>query len=67
MSTSKFENMNLKALEIIPSPKTISRLKEIFRRWYGSLSIREIVSNRKLIAEIESFERLLTGKEPLSC
>ncbi|MBX9768890.1 MAG: hypothetical protein K2X47_16575 [Bdellovibrionales bacterium] len=47
--------------------KLLARLKEIFRQWYGSLSVKEIISNQTLIAEIEAFERLLTRRETLSC
>jgi hypothetical protein len=47
--------------------KRIERLKTVFRKWYGSLSVRELVSNKTLVAEIEAFERLLSGKEIVSC
>jgi hypothetical protein len=34
----------------------LESIKEIFRKWYGSLSIEEIISNKKLISLIETIE-----------
>lgn len=45
----------------------LDKIKEALRKWYGTLSVKEIIANRELIAEIESFERMLNGQEAMSC
>ncbi|MGE0631458.1 MAG: hypothetical protein AB7O96_03560 [Pseudobdellovibrionaceae bacterium] len=40
----------------------IQKIKEEIRNWYGSLSIRELICNRELVAEIEKLERLMAGQ-----
>lgn len=37
----------------------IERIKKEVRKWYGSLSVKEIICNKVLIEEIEKFERML--------
>jgi hypothetical protein len=37
----------------------IKNIKEIFRDWYGSLSIEEIISNQNLVSLIEKIEAQL--------
>lgn len=49
------------------SKALLDKIKEALRKWYGTLSVKEIVANRDLIAEIESFERMLSGQEAISC
>lgn len=44
----------------------LDRIKEALRKWYGTLSVRELISNRALVAEIEAFERMLSKQEVLS-
>lgn len=44
----------------------VARFKLEFRKWYGSLSIKEIIENKQLIAEVEAFERLLSRQEVMS-
>lgn len=51
----------------ISKNKGLLKLKEAFRKWYASLSVRELVQNQALASEIEAFERLLSRKEPVSC
>jgi hypothetical protein len=49
------------------SKALLDKIKEALRKWYGTLSVKEIIANRELIAEIESFERMLSGQEAISC
>ena len=67
MSTKKSEIYQPVSDENFTEAKVLVRLKDIFRQWYGSLSVKEIITNQKLISEIEAFERLLTRREALSC
>lgn len=41
----------------------VRRIREALRRWYATVSVKELVVNRALVAEIEAFERLLSGAE----
>lgn len=45
-----------------PGPSAVERIKPEIRNWYGNLSVKELVYNKALIAEIEKLERLLAGK-----
>ncbi len=45
-----------------PRPSAIEKIKTEIRNWYGNLSVKELVYNKALIAEIEKLERLLAGK-----
>ena len=40
----------------------IELIKTEFRRWYGTVSIRELAANRALAFEIEILERMLAAK-----
>ncbi len=40
----------------------IQKIKEEIRTWYGSLSVKELMCNRPLVAEIEKLERLLASQ-----
>lgn len=44
----------------------LNRIREALRKWYGTLSVRELISNRALVAEIEAFERMLMKQEVVS-
>lgn len=44
----------------------LDRIKDALRKWYGTLSVKEIISNRALVAEIEAFERMLSKQEVVS-
>lgn len=48
--------------EATPGPSAIERIKTEIRNWYGNLSVKELVYNKVLVAEIEKLERLLAGK-----
>ena len=37
----------------------IRKIRDEIRNWYGTLSVKELVSNHSLVAEIERLERLL--------
>jgi hypothetical protein len=37
----------------------LENIKEVFRNWYGSLSIEEIISNHNLVSLIEKIEAQL--------
>lgn len=39
--------------------RILEKLRDEFRRWYGRLSVTELVSNQRLVAEIEAIERML--------
>ena len=55
------QNKNLEYVET-PGPSAIEKIKTEIRNWYGNLSVKELVYNKALIAEIENLERLLAGK-----
>lgn len=38
---------------------SLQRIKELFRDWYGSLSVEELSSNHKLIEMIQKIESRL--------
>ncbi len=40
----------------------IQKIKTEIRNWYGGLSVRELVTNSALVAEIEKLERLLMSQ-----
>jgi hypothetical protein len=47
-------------IRLKPEEKRIlAKLRDEFRRWYGRLSVNELVSNKRLVEEIEAIERLL--------
>lgn len=48
-----YENLENQAL--------LKKLKEMFRNWYSFLSVKELAFNKKLTAEIEAIENLLSG------
>ncbi len=60
MSHTK-QNKKLEYLET-PGPSAIEKIKTEIRNWYGNLSVKELVYNKVLVAEIEKLERLLAGK-----
>ena len=37
----------------------VERLRQEFRKWYGTISVAELTSNRMLVFEIEELERML--------
>ncbi|NUN07187.1 MAG: hypothetical protein HUU57_15685 [Bdellovibrio sp.] len=41
----------------------VKRLKEEFRKWYAALSLKEIVTNKVLIEEIEVLEKMLSERK----
>jgi len=43
--------------------KLVKRIREALRRWYATVSVKELAVNKALVAEIEAFERLLSGTE----
>lgn len=45
-----------------PGPSAIEKIKTEIRNWYGNISVKELVYNKVLVAEIEKLERLLAGK-----
>ena len=57
--TKKNENLEYVAT---PGPSAIERIKTEIRNWYGNLSVKELVYNKVLVAEIEKLERLMAGK-----
>lgn len=44
--------------ETLPG-SVIRKIRDEIRNWYGTLSVKELVSNHSLVAEIERLERLL--------
>jgi hypothetical protein len=57
--TKRNENLEYVAT---PGPSAIERIKTEIRNWYGNLSVKELVYNKVLVAEIEKLEHLLAGK-----
>jgi hypothetical protein len=41
----------------------VDKVRNLFRIWYASISVTEIISNRELIIEIEKMEQILTGRK----
>lgn len=37
----------------------LRKLKEEFRKWYGLISVQELVQNKVLVVEIEALEIML--------
>lgn len=58
--------MDTPKLSIVPTQlkpeekRILAKLREEFRRWYGRLSVNELVSNKRLVEEIEAIERMLS-------
>lgn len=48
------------------SSELLKRIREALRRWYATVSVKELAVNRALVAEIEALERLLSGAEVVS-
>lgn len=48
------------------STELLKRIREALRRWYATVSVKELAVNRALVAEIEGLERLLSGAEVVS-
>jgi hypothetical protein len=67
MSTKKYQIHQPADDDISAEAKMLVRLKDIFRGWYGSLSVKEIITNKRLISEIEAFERLLMRRKAAPC
>lgn len=44
----------------------LKKVKEALRRWYATVSVRELTVNRALVAEIEALERMLSKVEVVS-
>lgn len=44
----------------------VKKIKEALRRWYATVSVKELAVNRALTAEIEALERLLSRAEVVS-
>lgn len=44
----------------------VKRIREALRRWYATVSVKELAVNRALVAEIEALERILSGAEVVS-
>ncbi len=42
-----------------PVSRTRDALKREIRKWYGMISVKELISNRELTLEIETLERIL--------
>lgn len=40
----------------------LSALKREFRRWYGTISVKELAGNRELAAEIAILEQMLANQ-----
>ncbi len=43
----------------LPTEGAVKKIRDEIRNWYGSLSVKELVSNRLLTEEIERLEKLL--------
>ena len=58
--------MDTPKLSVVPTQlkpeekRVLARLRDEFRRWYGRLSVTELVSNKRLVEEIEAIERMLS-------
>lgn len=40
----------------------LARIKQELRKWYGVISVKELVTNRELAFEIEVLERMLASQ-----
>lgn len=58
--------MDTTKLRVVPTQlkpeekRVLAKLRDEFRRWYGRLSVTELVSNKRLVEEIEAIERILS-------
>jgi hypothetical protein len=53
-------NLGIVPTQLKPEEKRVlAKLREEFRRWYGRLSVNELMSNKRLIEEIQIIERML--------
>lgn len=59
-------NNELKTIESKSAREMVEKIKKAVRRWYATVSVKELAINRALVAEIEAFERMLSGKEVTS-
>ncbi len=57
--TERTPEAKMKADNLNRIARFLSRLKRDFRKWYATISVNELVSNRDLVLEIEVFERML--------
>ena len=53
---------NLKIQKPVTNKKSVAKLKEDFRNWYGIVSVQELTENKKLLLEIESLEKAFLKK-----
>lgn len=58
MKNKKVKNLEHNNL----SELAIQKIKTEIRNWYGSLSVKELVQNKSLVAEIEKLERILANQ-----
>ncbi len=56
----------LKTIESKSAREMVEKIKKAVRRWYATVSVKELAINRALVAEIEAFERMLSRKEVTS-
>ncbi|OYZ11977.1 MAG: hypothetical protein B7Y39_18980 [Bdellovibrio sp. 28-41-41] len=62
MKFRKISTEEKSSLNMSKNTALLEKIRNEFRNWYGNLSVKELVYNRALIAEIEKLERLLAGK-----
>jgi hypothetical protein len=58
--TNKEQKQNINEQNLPES--ALQKIKTELRNWYGSLSVRELVTNKILVKEIETLEHLLSGR-----
>ena len=62
MKFRNFKNKEKNMQDMSIKTALLEKIKTEIRNWYGNLSVKELVYNKVLIAEIEKLERLLAGK-----
>lgn len=50
--------------EIVDS---LDRVKDELRKWYGLLSMKELVTNKALIQELETLEKMIIEQKAALC
>lgn len=60
MSKEKKSNFDLKKNTVELPVGVINKVRQEIRAWYGSLSVKEIISNKRLMSEIQKLEQLLS-------
>lgn len=60
MNDHKFEKRYRSLVGMKEMNDSLEKIKAEIRKWYGIISVKELICNKALIVEIEKIERLLS-------